>query len=77
MLPFATKFQTSLTRSTSIRLVKQEDCCGAIALTYFVENCLGINNIYKVLTVVTLPTFPRYQPSCFRKQINLPVTKCL
>ena len=67
MLPFATKFQTSLTRSTSIRLVKQEDYCGAIALTYFVENCLGINNISKVLTVVTLVTFLGYQLSCFRK----------
>ena len=77
MLPFATKFQTSLTRSASIRLVKQEDFCGAIALTYFVENCLGINNISKVLTVVTLVTFLRYKPSCFRKQINLPVTKSL
>ena len=30
------------TRFTSIRLVKQEDLCGAIALTYFVENCLDL-----------------------------------
>ena len=28
------------TRFTSIRLVKQEEFCGAIGLTYFVENCL-------------------------------------
>ena len=26
----------------SIRLVKQEDFCGAIALTYFVENCFEL-----------------------------------
>ena len=25
-----------------IRLLKQEDFCGAIALTYFVENCLDL-----------------------------------
>ena len=25
-----------------IKLVKQEDFCGAIALTYFVENCLDL-----------------------------------
>ena len=36
----ATKTQTSLTRFTSIKLVKMEDFCGAIALTYFAENCL-------------------------------------
>ena len=36
----ATKTETSLTRFTSIKLVKQEDFCGAIALTYFAENCL-------------------------------------
>ena len=41
-LSLATKTQTSLTRFTSIRLVKQEDFCGAIALTYFVENCLDL-----------------------------------
>ena len=35
-----TKTQTRLTRITSIKLVKQEDFCGTIALTYFVENCL-------------------------------------
>ena len=26
----------------AIRLLKQEDFCGAIALTYFVENCLDL-----------------------------------
>ena len=26
----------------SIRLVKQEDFCGPITLTYFVENCLDL-----------------------------------
>ena len=36
----ATKTETSLTRFTSIKPVKQEDFCGAIALTYFAENCL-------------------------------------
>ena len=41
-LSLATKTQTSLTRFTSIKLVKQEDFCGAIALTYFVENCLDL-----------------------------------
>ena len=41
-LPLATKTQTSLTTFTSIRLVKQEDFCGAIAPTYFVENCLDL-----------------------------------
>ena len=39
-LLLATKTQNSLTRFTGIRLVKQEDFSGAIALTYFVENCL-------------------------------------
>ena len=28
--------------SRVIRLLKQEDFCGAIALTYFVENCLDL-----------------------------------
>ena len=28
--------------SQVIRLLKQEDFCGAIALTYFVENCLDL-----------------------------------
>ena len=42
-LLLATKTQTSLTRFTSIRLVKQEDFCGAIALIYFVENCLDLS----------------------------------
>ena len=28
--------------SRVIRLLKQEDICGAIALTYFVENCLDL-----------------------------------
>ena len=37
-LSLATKTQTSLTRFTSIKLVKQEDFCGAITLTYFVGN---------------------------------------
>ena len=41
-LSLATKTQTSLTRLTSIKLVKQEDFCVAIALTYFVENCLDL-----------------------------------
>ena len=41
-LLLATKTQTSLTRFTSIRLVKQEDFCGEIALTYFAENCLDL-----------------------------------
>ena len=41
-LSLATKTQTSLTRFTSIRLVKQEDFCGEIALTYFAENCLDL-----------------------------------
>ena len=41
-LPLITKIQTSLTRFTSIRLVKREDLCGAIALTYFAENCLDL-----------------------------------
>ena len=41
-LSLAAKTQTSLTKFTSIRLVKQEDFCGAIALTYFVENCLDL-----------------------------------
>ena len=36
------KSQTNLTRFPSIRPVKQEDFCGAIALTYFVENCLDL-----------------------------------
>ena len=40
--PLVTKTQNSLTRFTSIRLVKQEDLCGAIALTYFAENCLDL-----------------------------------
>ena len=46
-LLFATKPQTSWTRFTSNGLVKQEDFCGAIARTYFVENCwdLPINGI--------------------------------
>ena len=26
----------------SIKFVKQEDFCGAIALTYFAENCLDL-----------------------------------
>ena len=42
---YYTKIQTSLTRITSIKLAKQENFCGAIALTYFVENCrLKIEN---------------------------------
>ena len=41
-LPLVTKTQNNLTRFTSIRLVKQEDLCGAIALTYFAENCLDL-----------------------------------
>ena len=28
--------------SRAIRLLKQEDFCGAIALTYFVEKCLDL-----------------------------------
>ena len=28
--------------SRVIRLLKQEDFCGAIAVTYFVENCLDL-----------------------------------
>ena len=35
----AVKFAT---RFTSISFVKKEDFCGAIALTYFVENCLDL-----------------------------------
>ena len=41
-LSLATKTQTRLTTFTSIKLVKQEDFCGAIALTYLVENCLDL-----------------------------------
>ena len=41
-LLLATKTQTSSNRFTTIRLVKHEDFCGAIALTYFVENCLDL-----------------------------------
>ena len=41
-LPLATKTQTSLTKFTSIRLVKQEDFCGRIVLTYFAENYLDL-----------------------------------
>ena len=41
-LPLATKTQTSLTKFTSIRLVKQEDFCGGIVLTYFAENYLDL-----------------------------------
>ena len=37
-----TRTQTSLTRFTSIKLVKEEDFCGTIALTHFVENCLDL-----------------------------------
>ena len=48
MLPLTTETQTSVTFFyrvkfetifTSTRLVKQEDFCGDIALTYCVENC--------------------------------------
>ena len=39
---YYTKTQTNLTRFTSIKLVKQEDFCGAIALTCLVENCLDL-----------------------------------
>ena len=28
--------------SREVRLLKQEDFCGAIAITYFVENCLDL-----------------------------------
>ena len=35
MVKFASRF-------TSIRLVKQEDICGTIGLTYFVENCVDL-----------------------------------
>ena len=41
-LSLAIKTQTSLTRFTSIKLVKQEDFCGAIVLTYFAKNCLDL-----------------------------------
>ena len=41
-LSLATETQTSLTRFTSIKLAKQDDFCGAIARTYFVENCLDL-----------------------------------
>ena len=41
-LPLATKTQTSLTKFASIRLVKQEDFCGRIVLTYFAENYLDL-----------------------------------
>ena len=41
-LPLATKIQTSLTRLWSIGLVKWEDFCVVIALTFFVENFLDL-----------------------------------
>ena len=41
-LSLATKTQTSLTRFTSVRLVKQEDFCEEIAPTYFAGNCLAL-----------------------------------
>ena len=40
----AVKFET---RFSSIRLMKQEDFCVAIALAYFVENCLDL--LYRYL----------------------------
>ena len=41
-LQLSTKTQTSVTRFTSIRLMKQENFCGAIPLNYFFENCLDL-----------------------------------
>ena len=40
--------------SQLIRLLKQEDFCGAITLTYFVENCryLRSEDISKVLVIL-------------------------
>ena len=40
--------------SQLIRLLKQEDFCGAITLTYFVENCqyLKSEDISKVLVIL-------------------------
>ena len=37
-----------------IRLLKQEDFCGAITITYFVENCRYLTNedISKVLVIL-------------------------
>ena len=49
-----TKAQTSLTRFTSIKFVKQEDFCGAIALTLFVENCLNLSNFHETFQVLTI-----------------------
>ena len=42
------------TVSRVIRLPKQEDFCGAITLTYFVENCRYLTNedISKVLVIL-------------------------
>ena len=42
-LLFATKTQTSSTRFTCNGLIKQEDFCGAIARTRFVENGLDLS----------------------------------
>ena len=42
-LLFATKAQTSSTRFTCNGLIKQEDFCGAIARTRFVENGLDLS----------------------------------
>ena len=52
-LTILTKTQTSLTRFTSIKPVKQEDFCGAISLTYFAGNCLD-------LPACWLPELPTY-----------------
>ena len=41
-----------VSRFTNVRLVNQEDFCGAIPPTYFVENCLGNENISKVLVIL-------------------------
>ena len=38
----ATHFKVEEWERDSIRIVKQEDFCGAIALIYFVENCLDL-----------------------------------
>ena len=53
-----------------IRLLKQEDFCGAITITYFVENCRYLTNedISKVLVILFPKTNQFTRDKMFTRQ---------